>query len=113
MKGVVFLPLLVANVIREYSQAVVSGDIESNKETCNAADDIKVKWPNDLLKTTTDNNEENSVKVGGVLIQLIDGYFLIGIGINLFDSPKLLHDNGDIVGGSVEGKFRGREAGYV
>ena len=42
----------------------------------------KIKWPNDILI-------ENK-KVSGVLIQYIDNFLIIGIGINIKSSPKLI-----------------------
>ena len=135
MKGVVILPLLVANIMRNYVQSTLDAQNALEEGTCsgskstvdvtkdanqkkNISTEIKVKWPNDLLKTIraeeNGNETEITTKVGGVLIQLVDDYFLIGIGINLFDSPKLLVEDGkDGVGGTNEENFRGREAGSI
>ena len=59
-----------------------------------------------------------------MLIQFVDNYFLVGIGINLFDAPRLLVDSTgageaasdrsemrktkDVIGETVEESFRGR-----
>jgi BirA family transcriptional regulator, biotin operon repressor / biotin---[acetyl-CoA-carboxylase] ligase len=41
---------------------------------------FQVKWPNDILL--------NKKKIGGILIEKIDNTFLVGIGLNLRQSPK-------------------------
>ena len=38
----------------------------------------QVKWPNDLLETSTEK------KFGGILIELLENYLLIGLGLNLY-----------------------------
>ncbi|MGB0454422.1 MAG: biotin--[acetyl-CoA-carboxylase] ligase [Bacteriovoracaceae bacterium] len=46
---------------------------------------IKLKWPNDLLCV-------KAKKVGGIIIDHIDGKYIVGIGINLEEGPKELSD---------------------
>ena len=131
MKGVVLFPLFVANVIRGFVSRVAeeaennsnnsnnnNNNNNNNNEECSTHTRTQyvAKWPNDLLKTVIDKEgEETTTKVGGVLIQLVDDFFLIGIGINLFDAPTLLTASGDgvVVGETVEESFRGREAGCL
>jgi BirA family biotin operon repressor/biotin-[acetyl-CoA-carboxylase] ligase len=38
----------------------------------------QVKWPNDLLERSTDK------KFGGILIELLENYLLVGLGLNLY-----------------------------
>lgn len=42
--------------------------------------EFQVKWPNDILL--------NKKKIGGILVEKVDGTFLIGIGLNLRQSPE-------------------------
>ncbi len=42
--------------------------------------EFRVKWPNDIML--------NKKKIGGILIEKIDGTFLVGIGLNLRQSPE-------------------------
>ena len=42
--------------------------------------EFQVKWPNDILL--------NKKKIGGILIEKIDNTFLVGIGLNLRQSPE-------------------------
>ena len=44
--------------------------------------DIKIKWPNDILL--------NFKKVSGILVESIDNFAVIGIGLNLKSSPKFV-----------------------
>ena len=41
---------------------------------------FQVKWPNDILL--------NKKKIGGILIEKVDSTFLVGIGLNLRQSPE-------------------------
>jgi BirA family transcriptional regulator, biotin operon repressor / biotin---[acetyl-CoA-carboxylase] ligase len=43
---------------------------------------VKVKWPNDLIV--------NDLKLGGILSESRDGGFIVGIGINIFQSSEEL-----------------------
>jgi BirA family transcriptional regulator, biotin operon repressor / biotin---[acetyl-CoA-carboxylase] ligase len=45
-------------------------------------DSIKVKWPNDLLYVEKDNYK-TSAKLAGILIELVNNYAIIGIGLNI------------------------------
>lgn len=49
-------------------------------EICHLEHAFKIKWPNDILL--------NRKKVGGILIEKLDNTFLIGIGLNLKQSPE-------------------------
>ena len=44
--------------------------------------DISIKWPNDILV--------NKAKISGIIIDIIDNYLIIGIGINIISCPKNL-----------------------
>ncbi|MBH1989687.1 MAG: biotin--[acetyl-CoA-carboxylase] ligase [Alphaproteobacteria bacterium] len=42
--------------------------------------EFRVKWPNDIML--------NKKKIGGILIEKVDSTFLVGIGLNLRQSPE-------------------------
>ncbi len=44
--------------------------------------DIKIKWPNDILL--------NFKKVSGILVESIDNFAVVGIGLNLISNPKFI-----------------------
>lgn len=41
----------------------------------------KIKWPNDVLV--------NGKKVSGILVEKVDDFFIVGIGVNIKSSPKI------------------------
>jgi BirA family biotin operon repressor/biotin-[acetyl-CoA-carboxylase] ligase len=46
-----------------------------------AAPQISLKWPNDVLI--------NGEKVSGILIEIVESFAVIGVGLNLVDAPPL------------------------
>jgi BirA family biotin operon repressor/biotin-[acetyl-CoA-carboxylase] ligase len=47
--------------------------------------DLKVKWPNDLIN-------KKGEKCGGILIQKVHGFLIVGIGLNLYPSEFKKYD---------------------
>jgi biotin-[acetyl-CoA-carboxylase] ligase BirA-like protein len=68
---------------------ITNAVIYSVKELLNSIigndDRIKVKLPNDILISSTGNEEEK--KVAGVLVEVLPPYAVIGVGINISKSP--------------------------
>jgi BirA family biotin operon repressor/biotin-[acetyl-CoA-carboxylase] ligase len=62
------LPFLTALAIGETLKAFIKDS------------DITYKWPNDVLV--------NGKKISGVLIEIISGYIVIGVGVNIASYPK-------------------------
>lgn len=63
------IPMLISIKLCELLSARAEGDVS-----------FRIKWPNDILL--------NKKKICGILIEKIDNTFLIGIGINLRQSPE-------------------------
>ncbi|MDR2464614.1 MAG: biotin--[acetyl-CoA-carboxylase] ligase [Holosporales bacterium] len=64
----------------QLSVAVGTGIAKSLMKICNFAVPVSIKWPNDVLM--------NQKKVSGVLIEIVERYVIVGIGINLVSAPK-------------------------
>lgn len=87
LKGVrlTLLPLKVGELTAEFVQSILDDCIlssSSDNENNNIQEPlVTVKWPNDVLL--------NEMKISGTLIESANGWFLIGIGINLEYAPNI------------------------
>jgi biotin-(acetyl-CoA carboxylase) ligase len=62
------------------------------------SDILMVKWPNDVCKVSSDGVS----KVGGMLLERVDGYLYCGVGINATAAPPLAIEPGDLPAGCFE-----------
>jgi BirA family biotin operon repressor/biotin-[acetyl-CoA-carboxylase] ligase len=71
-----FIPIYTAKFLHKF---IIS---ECDFHTEIKEDNLKIKWPNDLLY------EDN--KLSGILVELVEDFVIIGIGINYNSSPSLV-----------------------
>lgn len=71
LSNLVHLPAFISVVLRRTIVALVGNDIES----------LSFKWPNDILV--------NGAKLSGILIESGNGFFVIGIGLNIMKAPEI------------------------
>lgn len=69
-----YLPLRSGTLIASAIQTYVS----------NSSSEVRLKWPNDILI--------NGQKLCGILIEMEDDHFLIGIGCNIMEAPMVAPD---------------------
>ena len=86
------LPLKVGSLVAQHVQRLLDECISGSQDP-NGLPMVTVKWPNDVLV--------NEQKISGILIESsLNGWFLIGIGINLAYAPQV----------AMTGPDRGRPA---
>ena len=84
--GNIFLTLAISeNLINEEISQVLSLATGFACAKAIKSKQIGLKWPNDIMI----KDSSNYFKVGGILIQKIQNFFIIGIGINTNQTPNV------------------------
>ena len=100
MVPLTLLPLKVGSVVALHIQRALEECTAKYGET-QQIPRTTVKWPNDILIRRTQNSQSSSStqesheKIAGTLIESAQGWFLIGIGINVGYAPSIPREGAD------------------
>lgn len=88
MVPLTLLPLKVGSLVAFHVQRALEDCVANAGETAQAMPRPTVKWPNDVLLKSPQQQESHE-KVAGILIESAQDWFLIGIGINVGYAPSI------------------------